>query len=197
MTANKVYSFLFLLSHLGWESSLHFPAHFAFSTPTLKTSSISKQQVVLGSCTTFRSFLPNHPCWSLLAYYPWARQDPTNQVGFLKIFQFISGGWERKLISFTISILNPDLSLLTSSEINPQTKAVDHTVWSSSSQMKDGSTLRKSFYFGFYNFSLIVSILLLSEVQILFTQMEVRQDCLWPALSPFLRSWHYCCLYVK
>lgn len=129
---------------------------------------------------------------------------PLSQAGSRhsgQVFEDIlfSGGWGTKLISFTISILNPDLYLLTSSEINPQTKAADHTVSSSSSQTKSGSTLGKSVFFVFYHFPQIVSSLLLSEVHILFTQMEVRQDCLWPASPLFLRSWcfRFHCLYVN
>lgn len=175
MTVNKACSCLHnsLWPHLCWENALHFPAYFAFSTPTLKISTLSKQQ--RGTWFLYLVWVfPPQPPMLKLSYCPWAKQDPITVVKFLKAFQLISGRWGRKLISFTISILNPDLSLLTSSEINPKTKAVDHTVSSSSSQMKDGSTLTKSVYFVFYHFSEIVSILLLSEVQILFTQMEVR-----------------------
>lgn len=184
-----------MLPHLGWESSLHFPPHFAFSTPTLK---------IFKYFLAAEGHLVPVPCLGLSptathaeVCCPGAKQHPTTLVRYLKAFQLVSGAWGRKIISFTISILNADLSLLTFSEINPQTKAVDHTVSCSSSQVKDGSTPRKSVYFVFYHFSHIISILLLSEVQILFTQMEVRRWFLWPALPTFLRSWHFCCLYVK
>lgn len=152
MTANKVCSWLhnsfFVATSRLWKL-LTFPSSFCFFNTN--PSSISKQKK--GTWFLYHVWVfPPQPPMLKLAYCPWARQDPTTQVKFLKDFYLISGGWGRKWIFFIISILNPDLSLLTSSEINLQTKAVDHTVSSSSSQMKDGS-LRKSFCFVVYNFS--------------------------------------------
>lgn len=68
----------------------------------------------LGFCTMFGSFPHKYPCWSFLTALEPVRILPT-LVRFLKAFQFISEAWGRKLISFTVSILNPDLCPLTSS----------------------------------------------------------------------------------